>query len=268
VTYQHLLLRLCALPGLRRAGRFCLGRLTWTVEQGPGAGLKIHFPQNRDYIAGSSEPPVQREIAQRLAPGDVFYDVGANMGFFALIAGRLVGPQGHVCAFEPHPGNARAVRENARLNSMSHLRVFEIAAGSEARQEELRMTDWDGGAALSRYPVGPSSSVTRTEVQVVALDDFIADQGLPAPTFVKIDVEGAELEVIEGMRRTIERCKPVLLYEMDDANETEFKRRWGELDAAITALGYEIHRLETAYPHIDWHVGHSLALPDTGPVAA
>jgi FkbM family methyltransferase len=259
---------MCSLPGLRRPGRAYLGRRTWTVEQGPGAGLKIRFPQNRDYITGSSEPPVQKEIARRLKPGDVFYDVGSNMGFFALIAGRLVGPQGHVCAFEPHPDNARAVSENARLNGLSHLRIFEVAAGNEARREQLTMTDWDGGAALARYPIGPSSSVTRTEVEVVTLDDFIVDRALPLPTFVKIDVEGAELEAIEGMRRTIERCKPVLLYEMDDADESDFNRRWAELDAAVTALGYQIHRLENAYPHIAWHVGHSLALPAAGPVAA
>jgi FkbM family methyltransferase len=233
----------------------------WTVEAGPAAGLKMCFPQNPDYISGTSEPPVQRELARRLERGGVFYDVGANVGFFSLLAARLVGDRGHVCAFEPHPRNAAAIADNARLNGMSQVRVFDVAIGASARRDELLMTEWDGGAALSNLPLGPSAAVARTEVEVVPLDEFVPARGLPEPTFVKIDVEGAELEVIEGMTRTITRCKPVLLYEVDDGDDQTFRRRWAELDDRVRALGYEVLHLESAYPMLNWCVGHSVALP-------
>ena len=63
--------------------------------------------------------------------------------------------------------------------------------------------------------------------------------------------------------KTIEASKPVLLYEVDDEDLDEFGRRWAELDARVSALGYEIHHLNDSYPTIAWNVGHSLALPMT-----
>jgi FkbM family methyltransferase len=233
----------------------------WTIEQGPGAGLKLRFPQNCDYISGTSEMPVQREIATRLQRGDVFYDIGANVGFFSLIASRLVGEVGHVVAFEPHPMNAATVIDNARLNGMDHVTVIDVAVGSENRRDELQVTDWDGGGTLSHYPVGKTTNLERTEVQVVSLDDCIPDRRLPLPTLIKIDVEGAEMEVIDGMAQTIAQCAPVLLYEIDDGDPSRFRKRWDEIDTRVRSLGYEVSRLESSYPNIAWHVGHSVALP-------
>jgi FkbM family methyltransferase len=234
----------------------------WTVECGHAAGLRLRYPQNPDYVHGSSERPVQEALAGRLCRGDVFYDIGANVGFFSLLAARLVGPGGYVCAFEPHPRNAATVAANAALNAMPHLRVFEVAVGAFARRDELLMTEWDGGATLSGLPLGPSAPVARAAVEVVPLDEFVPAHGLPLPTFVKIDVEGAEVEVIDGMVRTIEQSRPVLLYEVDDGDEGVFRRRWDELDRRVRGLGYDVTRLENAYPGLKWYVGHSIAMPD------
>ena len=79
---------------------------------------------------------------------------------------------------------------------------------------EFLMTEWDGGGSLSPAAVRPEESVSRRMVCVVPLDTYVVEQRLPAPTFVKIDVEGFELEVIDGMVSTIERCMPTLLYEV------------------------------------------------------
>ncbi len=213
MTYQRALLRLCSLPVLRGPGQTFLRRRVWRVERGTGAGLRIRFPQNQDYITGMSELPVQNEIARGLRPGGVFYDVGANVGFFSLIAGRLVGAQGQVCAFEPNPPNAAAIRDNAGLNGMTNVRVFEVAAGQDTKTAELWRTDWDGGGVLSSSAVKPATTVDRIVVQVVSLDHFILAEHLPPPTFVKIDVEGAELEALHGLRESILRWRPVLLYD-------------------------------------------------------
>jgi FkbM family methyltransferase len=196
-----------------------------------------------------------------LRPGDVFYDIGANVGFFSLIAGRIVGESGSVCAFEPHPQNASAVRENVGLNGFKNVRLSEIAIGRGSRSDELLMTAWDGGGTLATSVAQPAALVGRTAVQVWSLDDYIEAEQLPRPTFVKIDVEGAEMEVIEGMSKTIARDKPILIYEVDDGDEEAFQRRWAELDAAVSKFGYEVLHLEDGYPALNWHVGHSLAIP-------
>jgi FkbM family methyltransferase len=235
----------------------------WTVEQGKGLGLKIRTPQNLDYILGSSERPVQEALAQHLLPGAAFYDVGANVGFFSLIAARLVGPAGSVYSFEPVTENAVSIRRNAWLNHFTNVTVFEVAAGKASRKEELFLTGWDGGASLSSSVVRPLEPVSRRVVQVVALDDFVASEGLRMPGFVKIDVEGSEIDVINGMCRTITESKPVILFEVDDGNKDAFVRRWKEQDDLMRGFGYEVVHLDESYPAMKWNVGHSLALPLT-----
>lgn len=260
MTYQRLLLRLASLPGLKQPVGGYLQRRVWQVEEGIGANLRISFPQNPDFICGTSEPPVQREIARLVKPGQVFYDIGANVGFFSIIAARLVGPTGQVCSFEPLPQNAAAIRRNAELNGLAHLRPFEIALGSESRTEQLMVTEWDGGSALTTSAVAVSA-IDQKAVAVRPLDEVIATEGLRPPNFVKIDVEGAEEDVLLGMRETLRTARPILLYEVDDGDKAVFERRWTDLDAWVASRGYQVERLEPSYPGLKWQVGHTLALP-------
>jgi FkbM family methyltransferase len=136
-----------------------------------------------------SEAPVQEALGRHLRPGGVFYDVGANVGFFSLIAARLVGPTGRVHAFEPVAENAAAVRENARLSGLANVVLHEVAVGRGAGSGQMLLTAWDGGGALSTSVVRPPApSATRT-VRVVALDDFAAAERLPRPALVKCRIQ-------------------------------------------------------------------------------
>jgi FkbM family methyltransferase len=261
MIYEKILLRLLSSGLLRKLGRRVVHRRVWTIQGGEGAGLKLKQPQNLDYISGTSEIPVQQALTRHLRPGEVFYDIGANMGFFSLIAGKHVGPTGCVCSFEPVAENAASVRENSRLNGLQNVRLFEAAVGRNSGTAELLLTEWDGGGSLSTSAVKPSAPVSRRNVRVVALDDFIPAENLPRPDFVKIDVEGVELEVMQGMSKTIAESKPVLLYEVDDGKKQSFERRWKELDDYVAAFGYHITHLKPSYPDLVWNVGHSLALP-------
>jgi FkbM family methyltransferase len=261
MTYQQFLLRLSSVPVVGKFLAPFIRRRPWTIEGGEGAGLQIKFPQNRDYVLGSSEGPVQQAMVRHLQSGNVFYDIGANMGFFSLIAAKLVGPTGFVNAFEPVAENATSIRENVHLNGFSNINTCEVAVGSASGQAELLLTDWDGGSTLASSSVKPSEPVSRRSVRVVALDDFIAEKNLRPPNFVKIDVEGLELEVMQGMTKTIGTAKPVLLYEVDDGDREKFMSRWDALDKYVEDLGYEIVRLEDSYANRVWNVGHTLALP-------
>jgi FkbM family methyltransferase len=261
MTYQQFLLRLFSNRYFGKVMAPFVRRRSWTIEEGEGAGLQIKFPQNRDFVLGSSEGPVQEAMAKHLHSGGVCYDIGANMGFFSLIAARLVGPTGFVSAFEPVAENAASIRENVRLNQFSNINTFEVAVGRTSGEAELLLTDWDGGSTLASSSVKPSEPVSRRNVRVVALDDFIAEKNLRLPTFVKIDVEGLELEVMQGMTKTIETAMPILLYEVDDGDREKFLNRWTALDKYVQGLGYDIVHLDNSYANRVWNVGHTLALP-------
>jgi FkbM family methyltransferase len=258
---QRTLLRLHRQGLLRGMLRRLVEERTWSIETGEGAGLRMTFPQNLDFVRGTSEPPMQRCVTSHLTEGGTFYDVGANVGFFSLLAARRVGPSGAVYAFEPVDENVRAIRTNAVLNAFGHVRVFDVAVDASTGTRELFLTGWDGGASLSSHAVEVFEGVTRRAVRTVALDDLIDAHGLRPPTLVKIDVEGAELSALQGMRKTIEKCKPILVYEVDDHDPAVFAQRQQSLDQFVTGLGYRVTHHEQSYPGMAWQVGHSLALP-------
>jgi FkbM family methyltransferase len=264
MTYQRLLLKVLLSGVFGRRGEDLARRRTWTVETGEAAGLKLELPQNRDYIFGSSELPVQEAFSRHIHPGGVVYDIGANMGFFSLIAARLVGPNGQVNAFEPVSENVRCIRENANLNRFANVQTYEVAVGNNAGAAELLLTNWDGGSTLNTSSVKPSEPVAKREVEVIAIDSFIGAKNLRSPTFIKIDVEGLELEVLRGMSEILKTVQPIILFEVDDGDRDTFHRRWRELDDYMESFGYLVTHLESSYGNRSWNVGHSVALPRSG----
>jgi FkbM family methyltransferase len=237
---------------------------TRVIAAGEAAGLILVARRaDPNFLRGTYEEPIQRAIAGNLAPGDVFCDIGANIGFFSLIAARLVGPRGQVYAFEPVPGNAAAIAEGARLNGLRTIRVFPEAVGAATGRRELQLAHHIGGAALDSVEAPPDLK-GRIDVDVTSLDDAIARRGLRPPTLVKIDVEGAEVEVLHGMRETLRQHRPRLVYEVDDATRAGLKRKARAIAEILTAAGYAPRPLPAAYPGHGWQVAHVLAEPVAG----
>lgn len=231
------------------------------IAGGRGAGLRIiPLEGDREIALGSYETPVQTALIDNVSAGGVVYDIGANVGFFSLLAARHVGPQGRVYAFEPVARNAAAIERGARLNGFAGLEVFAKAAGAASGVADLNLARHIGGAVLASVgaPPDPRGSVP---VEVVAVDDLIRERSLRPPSLVKIDVEGAELEVIRGMRATLEAYRPVLICELDDATEVGLARKIGDLSALLASLGYRLERLAACYPSAGWQVAHFVARP-------
>jgi FkbM family methyltransferase len=139
---------------------------------------------------GSYERHTQRLFSEKIHPGAVVLDIGANVGFFTLLASKLVGPAGHVHAFEPLPRNLYYLEQHIRLNEAVNITVHSLAITSTT------------GAA--RFGDGENASQGRLshagEIRVVtaSLDDLIASGRIPRPDFIKIDIEGAEGEALRG----------------------------------------------------------------------
>lgn len=242
----------------RRAVREYLSRsLTQdarTIDRGVGAGIRLSaMGSNPAYAMGLAEPAVQAELEQSLRPGMVFYDVGANIGFMTLIASRLVGARGQVVAFEPLVENVELLERNVALNTVTNVVTVQRALSS--RSGHARMTVPGGSDAGTRAALDVSTHAVGPEVLVSALDDAITELGLRPPDLVKIDVEGAEADVVAGMEKTLGTSGPRLLIEIHD----ERTDRWREqaIRAALEPLGYRFERIGA----VSAGMPHLLAIP-------
>ena len=238
-----------------------LSNRTRRISAGPGAGLRIGAAAaSADYSLGTNELPVQVALVDALGPGDVFLDVGANVGFFSLLAARLVGPGGGVYAIEPVPTNVRHIEANVRRNAFENVFVIEAAATGEAGTATLLLAKHPGGAAIASAgpPPDPAGEL---QVRTVSIDGLVASGQIPAPNVVKIDVEGAELDVLAGMGITLREHRPVLVCEVDGRDGATVDAKRLEVEGALEAAGYDIERLQRSYSSTDWQVEHIVALP-------
>jgi len=235
------------------------------VESGPAAGLRIDLARaSGDYRTGANEVPVQRTLASVLRPGQVFYDVGSNIGFFALLASRLVGRSGRVYAFEPVKANAEAIRRNAELNRFRHLEVLEVAVSDRNGSARLLLSAHPGGATLSNDDAPPDPTGV-VDVSTVTLDALVASRRIAPPDVVKIDVEGAEEAVLAGMTDTLAGHRPTLVCELDSADSAVLEQKIATFRAFADARAYRVTDLPTSYAETSWHVYHAVARPLEAP---
>jgi FkbM family methyltransferase len=246
--------------GLVAPVRWWYRRGSVRVNAGIGVGLRLsaaHIPVSHAHagllVSGLLEVPVQEAMRRHLGEEEVLYDVGANVGFFALAGARLVGPAGAVYAFEPVPDNAAAVRAGAALNELRNVEVIEKAAGRAAGRDRLLLVEdlsWSHLESRGAHPRATDS----VDIEIVAIDDLVAAGQIRPPHLVKIDVEGSEIDVLAGMRRTIEEHRPAIVCELHDT-AAAFVEAMGE-------LGYEISNLEGKQPVLDAPPDvHVLAVP-------
>ena len=202
------------------------------VQRGPAQGLWLHLSPRTGagYFRGEGEPEVQEALQQHLRPGMTFYDIGANIGFFSLLAARMVGKEGKVVAFEADPEVAGRLRDNVLRNSMPWIMVEQKAVWSEPRRVYFARADPATSPERGLGHVVPANEENAIEVGAESLDDYA--RRFAAPDFLKCDVEGAEVEVFRGAQRLLGEKRPGIICEMHG----EENRR--VLEAELARLGY------------------------------
>lgn len=243
----------------------CLGFFpSATVRGGQARGLKIGLRNaDRAYVLGTRELPVQTVLASQVGPGDVVYDIGGNIGFFSLISARLAGEGGHVYAFEPLPENVDCLRRNLRTNGFENCTILDLALSDRSGQDDLLLSKESGGSTISVEDRPPDFAGTLT-VRVATADALVESGEIRPPDFVKLDVEGAEMQVLRGMKSVIETYRPGILFEVDDADEANLAKKFSDITAFLEIAGYTVSRVEDSYGDIEWFVAHGLALPKAG----
>ena len=184
---------------------------------GLAAGCRINVsPAERlSYLFGTAESHLQKAIRRYVAKGDNVYDIGANIGYVSLSLACRVGSAGRVIAFEPVPKNLELLRGNIAENALTNVKVMDAAASDVCGETTIRIAHNLATASLVWHRNEPSA--VEFSVNTVVIDELVKTGDLPPPSFVKIDVEGAEAFVVRGMLRTIAAAKPVLFIECSDA---------------------------------------------------
>jgi FkbM family methyltransferase len=186
------------------------------ILRGLASGYRIDVSprDSLGYLLGTYEPHLQRTIRTMVRGGDTVYDIGANRGYVTLCLAKAVGPQGKVVAFEPMPETAQALHCNLRLNRIANVSVIACAASDSAGTATFRVADSLSTASMVWHRDHQHAREVR--VACVQIDEEVASARLSLPSFVKIDVEGAEGFVVRGMRRTLESARPVIFLECSD----------------------------------------------------
>lgn len=227
------------------------------IEAGPAQGCRMkRRAASNDYASGAVEMPVQRCIASTIQPGHVFFDIGANVGFFSLVAASSSNRSCRIFAFEARRSAARMLRRNLRANGM-HGAVWEVAVGDHEGEVDLMVGEHPGGATIARDVAEPGAKPLR--VPSITIDAAIESGRLPDPDVVKIDVEGAELAVLRGMARTLRRARPVVVFEVDAPSSADAEQRYASVVSVLADSGYLCTRLEPSYQDTGWHVIHGWA---------
>jgi FkbM family methyltransferase len=172
-------------------------------------------------------------------PGMSVVDIGAHVGYYTLLAARLVGPDGRVYAFEPNPEVYEILVRNIEVNGYHGIvRTIPKAVSNRRRIVKLYIA-WEDSGEASLY-LSKSAGKRYVEVETLVLDEFLAAEGWPKVGLVKVDVEGAELEVLEGMRETARRSEDLkLIVEFNPGNQMRARGSCTKLFEILGELGFK-----------------------------
>jgi len=173
------------------------------------------------YLFGNFEPATIKYLENTIKKDDIVIDIGANVGYHTLIFSYLAGYNGKVYAFEPEPINYKTLKKNIEINNLNNIEAVNKAVSDKKAELDFYVSNSfnKGTHSLVYNPV--QHSKVPIKIECLPLSEFIEHNNINRIDFIKIDVEGAEYEVIKGMENAIKRFKPILLVEVNnDAQET------------------------------------------------
>jgi FkbM family methyltransferase len=182
------------------------------------------------YWLGSYELNKRLAFEREIPAGAVVYDIGANVGYFSLLAAVLVGQEGRVYAFEPLPRNVEFLRKHIKLNKLDTIDVIEAAVSDHSGS-----ASFDLGASSAMGHLTDSGEMS---VRMVALDELLESGGIQPPDYMKVDVEGAEFDVFQGARGILEKYHPTLFL------DTHQREAHFPTISLLEELGYEFSILD------------------------
>lgn len=213
------------------------GGLRWRLDLSEGIDFAI-------YLLGAFERSTVITLQKLIKPGDVVFDIGANIGAHTLGLARSVGPAGRVYAFEPADFAFAKLRANLALNPELDSRTFPrqillSASASEPPEAEI-YASWPLEARDMVHPKHRGMLVTTKGAVVDTLDRFVEREGLERLNLIKIDVDGHELPVLQGGLGALKKFRPILVMELSPYVHREHHHDFAAFIALLHEAGYSL----------------------------
>jgi FkbM family methyltransferase len=174
-------------------------------------GMKVRFPTKWSrYYPGDYESENYTFLQQQVKTGMQIIDIGAHIGLFSACSSQLTGPTGKIICFEPTPGTYSILKETLRLNHCDNVTAVQAAVSEKKGNATFYVSSTAGCNSNSLIKNQWSGNPVGYDVQLVTIDSIVAENNLK-PSLIKIDAEGAELDVLKGGIKTFKESKPVLI---------------------------------------------------------
>jgi FkbM family methyltransferase len=207
----------------------------------------------RLFYVGNFDSEVGTVLSTFLRPAMTFFDVGANVGFFSILASRLVGPKGHVFSFEPDSRNFDRLARNISVSRISNVVLNRMALMDKDGSIKLKVLAEDGWGMYSsvgepltgvKEPRGLSGETVTQHVKCSTMDSYVMENKIGEIDLVKIDVEGAELSVLRGGKKLLGRKRgPALVIEFNRITAGILGYDLFQLRQYVESLGYTLYRV-------------------------
>ncbi len=229
------------LAGKSKSAIVRRGGICWDLDLSEGIDFSI-------YLLGAFEPGTAKTLQELVKPGDVVFDIGANIGAHTLRLAQSVGPAGKVYAFEPADFAFAKLKRNLALNPELELRTSPqqllLAATLSQEVEHEIYASWPLGTVDSVHPKHRGRLVSTKHAVVETLDGFAEKHGIARLDLIKMDVDGHELSVLRGGLQTLLRFHPVLVMEMSPYVHLEQHSSFAEFVELLKSAGYSLRNAD------------------------
>lgn len=186
------------------------------------------------------EDRILADLLAELEPDDVFYDIGANVGMYTCFVGQVL-PAEQVIAFEPHPTNVEKLRENLKLNKIG-ADIIDCALSDEEGESKF-VVDRRDEAGAGRHALAVGEEAETITVKLATGDTLVAENRIPTPAVIKIDIEGAELNALRGLRESLAEGCRLCYVEIHPDRIEKYGGTADEIETFFSELGFHTERI-------------------------
>jgi len=216
--------------------------------------------RGRGFIKGftANLTPEKIFLEQLNLKGLIVYDIGSSSGTFTVFFSRNVGRQGRVIAFEPLEENCRALEDRAKRCRLTNIEIINLGIGNEHGYRNIAVRAGESATASMQEEIFSSikSEIGSTvrSIKIDTIDNLVLSRRILSPDFVKIDVEGMEIEVLYGMEQVIMAKKPILFCEIHGIDLNNKRKNMSEISKFLLAHQYSLHHVESnlSEKDVDW----------------
>lgn len=203
------------------------GEIEYEIDGLKIKSLMYYYPKRHLlYYGRSYEPEIRSLFCSLINKGDTIVDIGASLGLYSLIAAKRLGDSGFVYAFEPDPIRYAKLMENIKINRLNNIKALNIALSD--REEDIEIT--------YHHPRG---GFKKCVVKAQSLDSLNIK-----PDLIKMDVDGAEIKILEGMKRTIAYCRPKVICEIHPDEMIQTGYNINDLSSLLNEVGYLAYEIK------------------------